>query len=273
MNYLKEIIAFENWLEYNSTINKSDIRLWYTLLHTANRFNWEEFTMPISTLIFKSKLSKSDIYRARNKLKQLGLIDFKERSGSQCAIYKMKSCISLFGTQIGTQIETQSGTPFETPSGALFTTPFDPNPGNINKLQTQLQSQTKDIPLTTFEGYSAREENAISDYISETANNKRSGCAKRAKKAKQSYGEFGNVQLSAEELGKLKTKLGGEAEAYIERLSGYMASTGKRYKDHYATILNWFRKDTAVENAANKLKKGDYSGEYGAVGTWPNDVL
>ncbi len=231
MNYLKEIIAFENWLEYNSTINKSDIRLWYTLLHTANRFNWEEFTMPISTLVFKSKLSKSDIYRARNKLKQLGLIDFKERSGSQCAIYKMKSCISLFGTQSGTQIEIP------------FATPFDPNPGNINKLQ----SQTKDIPLTTFEGYSAREENADNGCISETANNKRSGCAKRAKKAKQAYGEFGNVQLSAEELAKLRTKLGDEADGYIERLSGYMASTGKRYKDHYATILNWSRKDERRE--------------------------
>ncbi len=267
MNYLKEIIAFENWLEYNSTINKSDIRLWYTLLHTANRFNWEEFTMPISTLVFKSKLSKSDIYRARNKLKQLGLIDFKERSGSQCAIYKMKSCISLFGTQSGTQIEIPFGTP--------FATPFDPNPGNINKLQTQLQLQlqTKDIPLTTFEGYSAREENADNGCISEAANNKRSGCAKRAKKAKQSYGEFGNVQLSAEELAKLKTKLGGEADGYIERLSGYMASTGKRYKDHYATILNWSRKDTASGNAPSKLKKGDYIGEYDAVGTWPNDVV
>ncbi len=201
MNYLKEILAFENWLEYNSTINKSDIRLWYTLLHTANRFNWEEFTMPISTLIFKSKLSKSDIYRARNKLKQLGLIDFKERSGSQCAIYKMKSCIFLFGTQIG----TQSGTPFETPSE----TPFDINLGTINK--TKNINKNKEIN-------------------------------------KEKFGEFENVQLSAEELAKLKTKLGGEADGYIERLSGYMASTGKRYKDHYATILNWSRKDEGREN-------------------------
>lgn len=170
MNYLKEIIAFENWLEYNSTINKSDIRLWYTLLHTANRFNWEEFTMPISTLVFKSKLSKSDIYRARNKLKQLGLIDFKERSGSQCAIYKMKSCISLFGTQIG----TQSGTPFETPFATPPGTPFDTNLGTINKTKNINKKENKEIN-------------------------------------KEKFGEFENVQLSAEELGKLKTKLGGEA--------------------------------------------------------------
>ena len=99
LNYLKEILTFENWIECNSGINKSDIRLWYTLMHTANRFAWKEFTISISVLIFKSKLSKSDIYRARNKLKQLGLIDFKERSGNQCTLYKMNSVVSQFGSQ------------------------------------------------------------------------------------------------------------------------------------------------------------------------------
>ena len=43
LNYLKEILTFENWLDYNSNLNKSDIRLWYTLMYTANRFNWKEF--------------------------------------------------------------------------------------------------------------------------------------------------------------------------------------------------------------------------------------
>ena len=33
------------------------------------------------------------------------------------------------------------------------------------------------------------------------------------------------------------------ALSQIENLSSYMASTGKRYKDHYATILNWDRRD------------------------------
>ena len=69
MNYLKEILAFENWKRFNSAINKSDIGLWYTLMAIANRFNWEEFTVPISTLILESRLNQSAIYRARNKLK------------------------------------------------------------------------------------------------------------------------------------------------------------------------------------------------------------
>ena len=127
MNYLKEILVFENWLEYNSAINKSDIRLWYTLMYAANRFNWKEFTISISTLIFKSKLSKSEIYRSRNKLKQFGLIDFKERAGNQSTIYKIKSCVDLFGTQIGTPSGTPSGTPPGTQSGNINKTK------NINK--------------------------------------------------------------------------------------------------------------------------------------------
>ena len=31
--------------------------------------------------------------------------------------------------------------------------------------------------------------------------------------------------------------------SYIEKLSDYMAATGKRYQSHYATIRNWFRQD------------------------------
>ena len=204
MNYLKEILVFENWLEYNSAINKSDIRLWYTLMYAANRFNWKEFTISISTLIFKSKLSKSEIYRSRNKLKQFGLIEFKERAGNQSTIYKIKSCVDLFGTQIGTPSGTPSGTLLGTPSG----TPPGTQSGNINK--------TKNI----------------------NKNKKESN--------KEKFGEFENVFLSEQETVKLKAKLGEDSEKYIERLSNYIESSGKRYKSHYATILSWAEKDKRV---------------------------
>ena len=206
LNYLKEILTFENWLDYNSTINKSDIRLWYTLMYTANRFNWKEFSISISSLIFKSKLSKSDIYRSRNKLKQFGLIEFKEKKGNQCAIYKMNSCVEVFGTQNGTHFETESDTTFATPFDTAFDTLLDTNLWKIDK--------TKNI--------------------------------KRNKKEiiKEKFGEFENVFLSADEFQKLKSKLGAETESYIERLSSYIASSGKKYKSHYATILSWTQKDT-----------------------------
>ena len=210
MNYLKEILTFENWLDYNSNVNKSDIRLWYTLMYTANRFNWKEFSISISSLIFKSKLSKSDIYRSRNKLKQFGLIDFKEKKGNQCTVYKINSCVSLFGTHFGTQFETESETTFDTPFNTVSETPIDTNVGNINK--------TKNINKNI----------------------------NRNKKEiiKEKFGEFENVFLSADELQKLKSKLATETEGYIERLSSYIASSGKKYKSHYATILSWTQKDT-----------------------------
>lgn len=62
--------------------------------------------------------------------------------------------------------------------------------------------------------------------------------------SKKKYGEFENVLLDGQEHGKLVDSLGdiGAAE-YIERLSTYLAQTGHRYKSHYATLLNWWRKD------------------------------
>ena len=57
---------------------------------------------------------------------------------------------------------------------------------------------------------------------------------------KNIYGEFKNVKLTDEEYGKLKE---ANLLPYIERLSSYMESKGKKYKSHYATILNWSRKE------------------------------
>ena len=44
-------------------------------------------------------------------------------------------------------------------------------------------------------------------------------------------------------------------QARIERLSSYMASTGKSYKNHLATIRNWARKD-AEERPKASYKQG-----------------
>ena len=65
---------------------------------------------------------------------------------------------------------------------------------------------------------------------------------KKNKPVKHKYGEYNNVLLTDEELEKLKTEYSDYQER-IERLSSYVASTGKSYKNHYATIRNWARKD------------------------------
>ena len=57
------------------------------------------------------------------------------------------------------------------------------------------------------------------------------------------YGEYKNVLLSDEDMDKLKSEF-PDWKSRIERLSSYMASTGKSYKNHLATIRNWARNDT-----------------------------
>lgn len=59
---------------------------------------------------------------------------------------------------------------------------------------------------------------------------------------KRPYGQFKNVLLTDDEFAKLKQEV-SRYEEWIERLSEYMASKGKRYKSHYATIRTWIRKE------------------------------
>lgn len=63
---------------------------------------------------------------------------------------------------------------------------------------------------------------------------------KRVSKSK--YGDNDNVLLTNDQLEKLKDKY-NDYEKRINDLSYYKASTGKKYKDDYLTILSWARKD------------------------------
>ena len=63
------------------------------------------------------------------------------------------------------------------------------------------------------------------------------------KDIKSKYGVFDNVMLKTQELEKLKERFPKDWEDRIDSLSEYMRSKGKQYKDHYATILSWARKE------------------------------
>ena len=70
-------------------------------------------------------------------------------------------------------------------------------------------------------------------------------------KSKDKYGEFENVFLTTEEIEKLKSKFAETYTDKVEKLSVYMKSKGKKYKDHYATILSWSRRESCENNGRN----------------------
>ena len=58
------------------------------------------------------------------------------------------------------------------------------------------------------------------------------------------YGRYKNIFLTDTELSELQTELPDTWDFYINRLSEYMASKGKTYDNHAATIRRWAASDT-----------------------------
>lgn len=65
----------------------------------------------------------------------------------------------------------------------------------------------------------------------------------RVSSVRHKYGRYDNVLLTDEDLAKLKAEFPDDWEKRIEELSEYMASTGKPYKSHLATIRAWARRN------------------------------
>lgn len=81
---------------------------------------------------------------------------------------------------------------------------------------------------------------------------------KATKPARHKYGEYKNVLLSDEDIEKLKAEFPSDWQERIERLSEYIASSGKSYKNYLATIRNWAKRDKEKTSAEKKQKNGGW---------------
>lgn len=82
------------------------------------------------------------------------------------------------------------------------------------------------------------------------------GEGKPPQPTRHKYGQYNNVLLSDEDYSKLREEFPDDYQVRIERLSEYIASTGKSYKSHLATIRAWARKDK------EKVSKGGGSNPF-----------
>ena len=88
MNYLAEILAFYDLVQVKQ-LSTGQIALWHALMAINNRCTWIEwFTVPNLTLELNTGMSRSGVLKARNALKQYGLIDFKV-NGTKATNYKI----------------------------------------------------------------------------------------------------------------------------------------------------------------------------------------
>ena len=75
-------------------------------------------------------------------------------------------------------------------------------------------------------------------------------CEGDARSEKQTFGDFQNVQLTENEYARLSELYGTQLPQTISSLSSYMASTGKHYRNHYATLFRWCQQD--IQKAKNQ---------------------
>ena len=98
--------------------------------------------------------------------------------------------------------------------------------------------------------------------IAENKNNKNNendfNNSDNKKPTRHKYGIYKNVFLTDEDMEKLKTEFPDDWQNRIERLSEYIASSGKTYKNHLATIRVWAKKDKERE----ALKNGSENGKW-----------
>lgn len=110
------------------------------------------------------------------------------------------------------------------------------NPG-LKKIRSNLDNQSSN-------------QNSQSSSSSSSSNKE-----KINKKEKEIFGEFQNVKLTADEFEKLKNQFGEQGtKQRIENLSSYIASKGKKYSSHYATILTWERKNKSTNSKPKDWK-------------------
>ncbi len=72
-------------------------------------------------------------------------------------------------------------------------------------------------------------------------------------------GEYKNVVLSESEMKKLQEEFPTDLSERIDRLSSYLATSGKKYKSHFAIIRKWAKEDEAAKN--DKALSADKAGK------------
>lgn len=213
MNYLREILAFNDLLQTNE-LSTGQIALWYALMYINNKCGWIEwFSAPNRTLELYSGLSRSGIEKNRNILKQKGLIDFRSK-GTKASEYKMMAISNSLQDSLQDSLQRCTQDSLQ---NSLQ------NSGTLNKLNKNKTKQNKNSDID----------------------------GARKKVSRHKYGEYKNVLLSDEELDKLQTEFPYDWQKRIERLSEYMESSGRGYKSHLATIRKWARMERESAQASS----------------------
>ena len=122
MNYIAEIRAFYDWVQFN-LIPADAQALWHALMYLNNKcaiqingqWFWRvEFTVANTTLQSMLKFSRTQLDRMRNVLIQTRRIEYRKGRGNQSGTYRMIPFDTQYVTQTVTHPATQTDTQTDT---------------------------------------------------------------------------------------------------------------------------------------------------------------
>lgn len=150
MTYIDRINAFWTWVQYND-IGSNGAILYLAMLHCANRAAWPEVvSVPNRMLLSLTGLSMDTLKAQRNKLVQLGAIEYVKGKKGKAAQYSFPDLSVNFDSpcELGGNFPPNS-TPNSTPNNPPNSTPN--NPPNIPHIYRQRQRtrQRQDKDITT----------------------------------------------------------------------------------------------------------------------------
>ena len=124
---------------------------------------------------------------------------------------------------------------------------------DVYEMDTQVRLGKVRLGKDSIESTCAHAREELPHEISENDSNENTKPETPKKPTRHKYGTYKNVFLTDEDMEKLKSEFPDDWRNRIERLSDYIASSGKTYKNHLATIRVWAKKDKERET----LKNGD----------------
>lgn len=150
MNYLKEVLAFNEWAELHR-ITATEFRLWHALMHYNNRFAWSEwFSVPLSVLSIATGIEVRSLQRARNRLAQHGRIQFESRSGNQSARYRIHAFLT---DNVSNKVSDNVSDTMSCNVSNKVSNSASYNVSTLNKLKETKTKQTPPIPPKGFDRF------------------------------------------------------------------------------------------------------------------------
>ena len=247
----------------------SIVLIWVMLLTMAGRCNdcglvyiTEEIHYTDKTLADELGYKESMLTTALQELKKLGMIDFEK---GRLRILNWEEYQNVEGMERIRKQNAKRQADWRERQREAGDNVTDNIVGNDGiTLRNVTRNVTNNVTDNATHNAGVTPSNALDQDIEEELDkrktplkgeSKESPHAPTKKPERHRYGMYSNVLLSDDELDKIRDEFPEDYQDRIERLSEYMAQTGKVYKSHLATIRAWARIDKPKETPNGKYSQ------------------